>query len=227
MLSNIKLLFLSSFLNLSLYCQKLPEGFVFLSDQIPELKVELRYASKDNFMGRVIKGYHIGQKIVGTYHLAKALQKVQIKLKREGLGLKLFDAYRPQKAVDDFIQWSKISSDTLAKEKYYPNIPKDSLFNYGYIASKSGHSRGSTIDLTLIYLFGKKKGQELDMGGYWDYFNENSKYNFKLLSQEQKDNRRKLRNTMILNGFLPYEKEWWHFTLKNEPFSDKYFDFTP
>ena len=227
MLSNIKLLFLSSFLNLSLYCQKLPEGFVFLSDEIPELKVELRYASKDNFMGRVIKGYHIGQKIVGTYHLAKALQKVQIKLKRQGLGLKLFDAYRPQKAVDDFIQWSKISSDTLAKEKYYPNIPKDSLFNYGYIASKSGHSRGSTIDLTLIYLFGKKKGQGLDMGGYWDYFNENSKYNFKLLSQEQKDNRRKLRNTMILNGFLPYEKEWWHFTLKNEPFSDKYFDFTP
>ena len=227
MLSNIKLLFLSSFLNLSLYCQKLPEGFVFLSDEIPELKVELRYASKDNFMGRVIKGYHIGQKIVGTYHLAKALQKVQIKLKRQGLGLKLFDAYRPQKAVDDFIQWSKISSDTLAKEKYYPNIPKDSLFNFGYIASKSGHSRGSTIDLTLIYLFGKKKGQELDMGGYWDYFNENSKYNFKLLSQEQKDNRRKLRNTMILNGFLPYEKEWWHFTLKNEPFLDKYFDFTP
>ena len=227
MLSNIKLLFLSSFLNLSLYCQKLPEGFVFLSDQIPELTIELRYASRDNFMGRVIKGYQIGQKIVGTYHLAKALQKVQIKLKREGLGLKLFDAYRPQKAVDDFIQWSKISSDTLAKEKYYPNIPKDSLFNFGYIASKSGHSRGSTIDLTLIYLFGEKKGQELDMGGYWDYFNENSKYNFKLLSQEQKDNRRKLRNTMILNGFLPYEKEWWHFTLKNEPFSDKYFDFTP
>ena len=227
MLSNIKLLFLSSFLNLSLYCQKLPEGFVFLSDQIPELKVELRYASKDNFMGRVIKGYHIGQKIVGTYHLAKALQKVQIKLKREGLGLKLFDAYRPQKAVDDFIQWSKISSDTLAKEKYYPNIPKDSLFNFGYIASKSGHSRGSTIDLTLIYLFGKKKGQELDMGGYWDYFGKNSNYNFDLLSKKQKDNRRKLRNTMILNGFLPYEKEWWHFTLKNEPFSDKYFDFTP
>ncbi|MFL2597162.1 MAG: M15 family metallopeptidase, partial [Flavobacteriaceae bacterium] len=169
----------------------------------------------------------IGQKIVGTYHLAKALQKVQIKLKKEGLGLKLFDAYRPQQAVDDFIQWSKISSDTLAKEKYYPNIPKDSLFNYGYIASKSGHSRGSTIDLTLIYLFGEKRGQELDMGGYWDYFGKNSNYNFDLLSKKQKDNRRKLRNTMILNGFLPYEKEWWHFTLKNEPFSDKYFDFTP
>ena len=223
----IKLFFLVSLLNLSLYCQKLPEGFIFLSDQIPELIVELRYASKDNFMGREIKGYRIGQKIVGTYHLAKALQKVQIKLKKEGLGLKLFDAYRPQQAVDDFIQWSKISSDTLAKEKYYPNIPKDSLFNYGYIASKSGHSRGSTIDLTLIYLFGEKKGQELDMGGYWDYFNVNSKYNFKLLSQKQKDNRGILRNTMILNGFLPYEKEWWHFTLKNEPFSDKYFDFTP
>ena len=227
MLYNIKLLFLSSLLNLSLYCQKLPEGFVFLSDEIPELTVELRYASKDNFMGRVIKGYHIGQKIVGTYHLAKALQKVQIKLKKEGLGLKLFDAYRPQRAVDDFIQWSKISSDTLAKEKYYPNISKDSLFNYGYIASKSGHSRGSTIDLTLIYLFGNKRGQELDMGGYWDYFNENSNYNFEFLSKKQKNNRRRLRNTMILNGILPYEKEWWHFTIKNEPSLDKYFDIKP
>ena len=225
--SNIKLFFFGSLLNLSLYCQKLPEGFVFLSDEIPELIVELRYASKDNFMGREIKGYRIGQKIVGTYHLAKALQKVQIKLKKEGLGLKLFDAYRPQKAVDDFIQWSKILSDTLAKEKYYPNIPKDSLFSYGYIASKSGHSRGSTIDLTLIYLIGKKRGQELDMGGDWDYFGKNSNYNFKLISKKQKNNRKKLRNIMTLYGFSPYEKEWWHFTLKNEPFPDKYFDFTP
>ena len=224
---NFKLFFLVSLVNLSLYCQKLPEGFVFLSEEIPELVVELRYASKDNFMGREIKGYHIGQKIVGTYYLAKALKKVQIKLKKEGLGLKLFDAYRPQQAVDDFILWSKNWSDTLAKQKYYPHIPKDSLFNYGYIASKSGHSRGSTIDLTLIYLFGEKRGQELDMGGNWDYFGKNSNYNFNLLSKKQKNNRKKLRNTMILNGFFPYEKEWWHFTLKNEPFSDKYFDFTP
>tara|TARA_B100001175_G_scaffold43043_1_gene32345 strand:+ start:241 stop:924 length:684 start_codon:yes stop_codon:yes gene_type:complete len=224
---NFKLFFLVSLVNLSLYCQKIPKGFVFLSEEIPELVVELRYASKNNFMGREIKGYHIGQKIVGTYYLAKALKKVQIKLKKEGLGLKLFDAYRPQQAVDDFFLWSKNSSDTIAKQKYYPHIPKDSLFNYGYIASKSGHSRGSTIDLTLIYLFGEKRGQELDMGGNWDYFGKNSNYNFNLLSKKQKNNRKKLRNTMILNGFFPYEKEWWHFTLKNEPFPNKYFDFTP
>ncbi len=223
----IKLFFFSSLINWNVFCQKLPEGFVFLNNEISELLVELRYASKDNFMGRKIKGYQIGQKAVGSYDLAKALNKVQIKLKTEGIGIKLFDVYRPQRAVDDFVMWAKLPGDTIAKAKYYPQHRKECLFELGYIASKSGHSRGSTVDLTLIYLSGNKKGQELDMGGSWDYFGKSSYYDYKLMNRKQKKNRKKLRNIMLLNGFSPYEKEWWHFTLTKEPFPNKYFDFIP
>ncbi|MEK9612406.1 MAG: M15 family metallopeptidase [Flavobacteriaceae bacterium] len=205
---------------------KLPKGFVFLNDAIPELVVDLRYATPENFMGRPVEGYS-HSKIIGTLPLAEALTKVQKQLSTKKLGLKVFDAYRPQRAVDDFIRWSKVSSDTLKKNEYYPQLHKDSLFKLGYIASKSGHSRGSTVDLTLIYTTGKDKGIELDMGGSWDFFGNRSHFAFKEITPIQKANRTLLKTVMLEMGFVPYEKEWWHFTLQNEPYPNTYFDFIP
>ena len=205
--------------------QELPKEFVFLEDEIPNLIVELRYASRDNFMGKTVTGYRAKQKVIGTKTLARGLKKVQKKLKKHNLGLKIFDAYRPQRAVDEFIAWAKLPKDTITKSKYYPKTPKDRLFEMGYIASKSGHSRGSTVDLTLVYLNGNKKGEALDMGGDWDFFDLRSHFNFEELNTQQKENRKRLRDVMIASGFIPYDYEWWHFTVKNEPFPSDYFDF--
>jgi D-alanyl-D-alanine dipeptidase len=204
----------------------IPKGFVLLSDEVPDLLIDLRYATSENFMGRAVKGYS-RSRIIGTQPLAMALATVQKKISAKKLGLKVFDAYRPQQAVNDFIQWSKISSDTLKKNEYYPELSKDSLFKLGYIASKSGHSRGSTVDLTLVYTTGKNKGKELDMGGAWDFFGNRSHFYFKEVTPTQKANRILLRTIMSEAGFIPYEKEWWHFTLQNEPYPKTYFDFIP
>ncbi|MDA8644097.1 M15 family metallopeptidase [Flavobacteriaceae bacterium] len=223
----IKVIFLANLFVGGLFGQTLPEGFVFLKEHIPDLEVTLRYATSDNFMGRVVNGYLPNQKVVGTVLLAQALKKAQLKLKKEGLGIKIFDAYRPQRAVDHFVQWSQYPKDTLTKSKYYPQLPKDRLFELGYIAKKSGHSRGSTVDLTLVYLTGKNQGKVLDMGGDWDYFGKRSHYDFKPLNRLQKENRKRLREVMRAVGFKPYEKEWWHFTLSQEPFPNDYFDFVP
>jgi len=220
-----KLLLLTTLLFQSMLGQTLPKGFVFLENEIPHLKTELGYASSNNFTGRVIKGYKKGQKTIGTEALALALKQVQENLKPLGLGLKIFDAYRPQRAVNDFINWSKQPKDTLTKSIYYPKLAKDRLFDLGYIASRSGHSRGSTVDLTLIYLEGEKKGVVLDMGGVWDFFSIQSNYYYEGVSKKQKSNRKLLRETMKIAGFLPYDEEWWHFTLKEEPFPNLYFDF--
>jgi D-alanyl-D-alanine dipeptidase len=209
----------SQFLN-----AQLPEGFTALTDSIPDLLIELRYAGANNFMGRPVAGYNdsIG---IGTSALAHHLKKVQAELKLMGLGLKIYDAYRPQTAVNDFIRWSKIPSDTLTKHIYYPTLTKNRLFDLGFIASKSGHSRGSTVDLSLIYLKGKNKGKEVDMGGSWDFFGELSNFSYPAISEKQKANRNLLRELMLANGFKPYDKEWWHFTLNQEPFPQTYFNF--
>ena len=225
MSSKIKILFLLILFPLIMTGQTLPKGFTFLEDVIPGLIVELNYSTKKNFIGRPINGYKKGQKVIGTLSLAKALSKVQSKLNSVGLGIKIFDAYRPQRAVNDFVSWSKNTEDTIAKKNYYPEFTKNSLFELGYIATKSGHSRGSTVDLTLIYISGEKKGEVLDMGGNWDYFGERSHYNFKQIRKIQRENRKILRTAMISEGFKPYEKEWWHFTIIKEPFPDQYFDF--
>lgn len=201
-------------------------GFIDLQKVNPTLQVELRYASSKNFMGRKVKGYSF-QRAYGTEGLAQALQKVQSKLAQQGLGLKIYDAYRPQRAVDDFISWAEQKEDTLQKEKYYPHIDKKNLFNAGYIAKRSGHSRGSTVDLTLIKIEGPQKNEELDMGGTWDFFGERSHFNYSNISDKQKANRKLLRSVMVSAGFSSYEKEWWHFTLKNEPYPNTYFDFIP
>ena len=166
MLLNIKTLFVCLFISYNLSGQLLPEGFVFLDEEIPNIKVELKYATKNNFTGKIVEGYHSNQKAIGTIALSEALSKIQKKLNSKGLGIKIYDAYRPQRAVNEFISWSKNPKDTINKQIYFPELPKERLFELGYIATKSGHSRGSTIDLTLIRL----KGDALDMGGEWDYF---------------------------------------------------------
>ena len=204
---------------------QLPSGFTVLNNQIPELEVELRYSTSKNFMGRRVKAYY-SDIAIGSIALAKQLKKVQAELKPMGFGIKIFDAYRPQTAVNDFIKWSKIPNDTISKKEYYPNLKKNTLFDLGFISKKSGHSRGSTVDLTLIYLGEDKKGKELDMGSSWDFFGDISNYDSSKISEIQKLNRKLLRDVMISNGFKPYEKEWWHFTLINEPFPDTYYDFS-
>lgn len=207
-----------------LSAQKLPEGFTYLKKENPTLILDLRYATSENFTGKIVTGY-TSEKAIGTKALSIALRKVQALLRSKGLGLKVFDAYRPQSAVDAFILWAASPSDTLKKREYYPNLKKEDLFELGYIAEKSGHTRGSTIDVTLVYLKGRRKGKEIDMGGKWDYFGEASHFNYQKISPKQMENRRLLRDLMIEGGFNPYEKEWWHFSLKNEPFPTTYFDF--
>ena len=140
-----------------------------------------------------------------------------------GLSLKIFDAYRPQQAVDHFVRWAEAVNDTLMKQYYYPDVKKLDLFRRGFIASKSGHTRGSTVDLSIVDV---KTNKELDMGSSYDFFGEASHPFFKNITPNQKKNRMLLRNIMIKNGFIPYDNEWWHFTLKEEPYPTTYFNFT-
>ena len=201
--------------------QHKPDDFVYLLDLEPSIKIELRYFSNNNFIGQPIDGYHRSTIIVSK-PTEIALQKVQNDLEKKGLGLKIFDAYRPQQAVNHFVRWAKVLNDTLMKQSYYPDVPKSELFKRGYIASKSGHSRGSTVDLTLIDL---DTGNELDMGSPYDFFGVQSHPFYKKITDKQRKNRMLLRRVMLKNGFKPYENEWWHFTLRDEPFPNQYFDF--
>ncbi len=212
------------FIQFSFSQQGLEKGFVYLDKFIPNIFFDLRYGSEDNFTGKVVKGYE-NVRPISTTEMAKALKEVQIYLELRGLGLKIFDTYRPQKAVDYFFEWSKVKTDTLMKSKYYPNEKKENLFKNGYISKLSGHSRGSSVDLTIIYLLGQKAGEEIDMGSSWDYFGEKSSISTTKINLIQQKNRLILKNLMEMFGFIPYEKEWWHFTLKDEPFPNKYFDF--
>lgn len=204
--------------------QDLPMGFDYIAKYLPNMVIELRYASSDNFMGRTVVGYQNPKKVL-TIETLCALQKVQEVLKKNGLTLKLFDGYRPQAAVDDFIRWTLDSNDTLNKAYYYPSINKIKLFDLGYIAKRSGHSRGSSVDVTLAFREGPSKGKELDMGSSWDFFGPISRIGTTLITNQQLANRKLLREVMISHGFLPYAKEWWHFTLKDEPFPNTYFSF--
>ena len=193
----------------------------FLSDEVQPIQTDVRYFSADNFVGEVITGYN-AEKILMTLEAALALAAIQIELGERGLGLKVFDAYRPQQAVDDFARWAEDINDTSTKAEYYPNIAKQDLFSLGYIAAQSGHSRGSTVDLTLVELI---TGDELDMGAPWDLFDPISWPTSLEVSLPQKSNREILREIMLRYGFNPLREEWWHFTLDDEPFPDTYFDF--
>ena len=215
------ILFLSILTYASLSAQKIHKDFVFLSDIDETIQFELRYLGNNNFIGKAIDGYS-RDCIVMTKKTAFALKKVQQILLKEGLSLKIFDAYRPQQAVDHFVRWAKQTNDTLMKKEYYPDVPKSELFTQGYIAGKSGHSRGSTVDLTII---NSTSGSELDMGSPYDFFGKKSHPFSKNIKKNQQENRLYLRRIMLANGFKPIESEWWHFTLKKEPFPTTYFNF--
>lgn len=195
--------------------------FVLLSEAVPDIILEIRYFSTFNFIGDRIDGYDEPVALV-TRETAAALKKVSAELAGKGFRLKVFDAYRPQKAVDHFMRWALDAEDIRMKQYFYPGLEKEVLIPQGYIAEHSGHSRGSTVDLTL---FDMKTGNDADMGGAFDYFGELSHPDYRGITDEQFQNRMILRNAMLAHGFRPLAEEWWHFTLGNEPFPDTYFTF--
>ena len=207
--------------------------FVNITDIIPDAILEIRYYSTYNFVGTRVDGY-LEPIALMTKQAADSLKAVSDDLKQQGYRLKIYDAYRPQCAVDHFLRWGADINDTLMKPYFYPEIPRDKLFDLGYIARRSGHSRGSTVDLTL---FDMNTEKEVDMGGTFDWFGVRSHPDFggnpntgkykpnDQITAEQFHNRMILRQAMLRHGFKPYDEEWWHFTLKNEPFPDTYFTF--
>lgn len=207
-------------LGLNTFAQ-LPEGFVVVNEVIPDLDVELRYFGSNNFVGKPIDGYETNKLIV-TRPTANAIKLVHEELQNQNLCLKVYDGYRPQRAVNHFVKWARDINDTINKQLFYPHVNKQNLFKAGYIASKSGHSRGSTLDLTII---DGNTGIAIDMGSPYDYFGEESWVSYSSISEEQKANRQLLQNIMLKHGFRNYPKEWWHFTLRGEPFPNTYFDF--
>lgn len=209
------------FTSIVIQSQNLPEGFSYVKDIDPTILRELRYCNHNNFVGIPVNGYNDDVLITSTL-TAKALKKVQAELTKKGYSLKVFDAYRPQTAVNHFVKWARVINDTLMKQQYYPNLNKRHLFKLGYIATKSGHSRGSSVDLTIVNI---KTGKELDMGSPYDFFGVSSHITFQKLTKNQKKNRSLLQQSMKKFGFRPYKNEWWHFTLRNEPFPNTYFDF--
>lgn len=202
----------------------LPEGFVYLKDFIPDVVLEMRYCTDDNFIGKPVDGYHSPQCVISK-EAALALKKVQDDLKRFSLSLKIYDAYRPQSAVDHFVRWAKDIKDTKMKERYYPDVEKKNLFRDGYIASKSSHSRGSAVDLTIVFFDETGNACELDMGTGFDFFSPESWPVDPTMKPDERACRMLLQLIMEKHGFRHYEKEWWHFTLDNEPYPDTYFDF--
>ena len=198
-----------------------PSGFVVLADFVPDIIQEIRYHSSYNFIGERIDGYEEPVALLSR-EAARALKDVSRELFVKGYRLKVFDAYRPARAVRQFVLWGLEDTDVRMKPYFYPDLEKQELFVKGYIAKQSSHSRGSTVDLTLLEM---KTGKEADMGGPFDYFSELSHPDYKGITDEQFENRMLLRNAMLRNGFLPYDCEWWHFTLDNEPHPDTYFEF--
>ena len=196
-------------------------NFVDIQQAIPDIEVDVRYFGEDNFVGASIDGYGVAM-VYLTRAAAEALRSVQNQLSQFGLGLKVFDGYRPQVAVDHFVRWAQDLDDTKMKQRYYPAVDKENLFGDGYIAERSGHSRGSTVDLTIVTL---ASGEELDMGTGWDFFDVMSWPSSTRVTAAQAANRMRLRTIMLKNGFRPLQEEWWHFTLENEPFPDRYFEF--
>lgn len=230
---------------ISFTCSALPSPFVYLSEVDPSIIQEIRYAGSHNFVGRPIVGYQQATCIL-TRETAFALKEIQHQLLKKNLSLKVYDCYRPVSAVFDFWQWSTQSKDTAMKAEFYPRINKDQLFKLGYIAKQSGHSRGSTVDLTVVDLNNLQQDEyqpqlklkecyaplkqrfrdnSLDMGSGFDCLDKVAFVNNQSISQQAKKNRLFLQQIMLKNGFVPYPKEWWHFTLKKEPFPHTYFNF--
>lgn len=198
----------------------LPEGFVYVLDVCPDIEQDIRYFTDNNFLGCPVDGYRAPRAIL-TREAAQALKKAASKARCNGLRLRIYDCYRPQRAVDHFVRWAEDVADQKNKAIYYPDVNKADVFELGFIAKRSGHSRGSTVDLTLV----DENGRELDMGGIFDFFGELSHPDYQGVSVEQFQNRMLLREIMVSSGFAPLKEEWWHFTLKDEPYKEEYFDF--
>ena len=222
-------------------CGDAPEGFVQLAEAVPDAILEIRYYSTYNFVGDRIRGYERPTALL-TREAAAALKAASDELKEQGYRLKIYDAYRPRRAVAHFAEWAKKTDDIRMKPFFYPDVDKSLLFEKGYIAEKSGHSRGSTVDLTL---FDMKTGKELDMGGTFDWFGRESHPDWcgnpetkeytgdfpgdtpptgDKINAAQFRNRMLLRSVMLKHGFKPNAQEWWHFTLEREPYPETYFD---
>lgn len=201
-----------------------PGDFVDLSDHTPSVLLELRYATAENFVGSVVDGYEKPRAWL-TKPAADALNDAQLKLLPMGFSLKLYDAYRPQRAVTHFVRWAQDLEDTKMKASYYPDVPKSELFARGYIALESGHSRGSAVDVTLVKRTAQGDWAEVDMGSLWDYFGDQSAPDSNEVSARASALRSLLRAVMTTCGFDPYEQEWWHFSFSEEPYPETYFDF--
>lgn len=225
---------------------EMPDDFVEIRQVIPEAVMDIRYYTEHNFVGSRIDGYQ-APKCYLTRQAAQALAGVQADLKPFGLGIKIYDCFRPQRAVDHFVRWAEDIHDTATRTEFYPTVDKKNLFRDGYIASRSSHSRGSTVDLSIVelpaapqpdFVLGEtvqKKcflpreerfpDNSIDMGTGFDCFHELSHPENPELGLRQRVNRLLLKTLMEKHGFVYYDKEWWHFTLKNEPYPDTYFDF--
>ena len=241
----ISFLFCIPFFISSCSDNKAPEGFVDIQKVIPDVIMDIRYYGPHNFVGEKVDGY-LAPKCMLTRQTAEALALVQKDLAPFSMSLKIYDCYRPQRAVNHFVRWAKEIDNTKTKKEFYPTVDKANLFKDGYIDSKSGHSRGSTVDLTIVPLPASKQpeyipGQKLaecylpaeqrfadntiDMGTGFDCFHELSHTANKNIRELQNNNRQLLKILMEKHGFKNYDLEWWHYTLKNEPYPDTYFDF--
>ena len=198
-----------------------PKGFVFVQDAVPEAQLDIRYFGTNNFLGVRADGYEAAQAILSVEAAAK-LKAVSRDLQKKGYGLKVFDAYRPERAVRHFVRWAEDAGDTRMKAQFYPDVDKAMLFEEGYIGRRSGHSRGSVVDVTLVDL---KSGQEVDMGSAFDLFGKVSHHGAAGITKAQAANRAMLRAAMEAHGFERLEKEWWHYRLKDEPHPKTFFDF--
>ncbi len=197
------------------------DDFVVVSDVVPGIRSDAKYATSDNFTGQPVDGY-LANKVVGTKALAEALERAHGKARSRGFGLLLWDGYRPQRAVDAFIRWAQQPEDGRTKQRHYPNIDRADMFKNGYVATRSGHSRGSTVDLTLYDL---ATGELLQVGGDHDLMDPISHHGAAGITELETSNREFLRSVMETCGFQSYALEWWHYTLKDEPYPDAYFDF--
>jgi D-alanyl-D-alanine dipeptidase len=197
------------------------DDFVFVDELVPGIRWDAKYATWDNFTGKPVDGY-LANRIVGTRALCAALRRAQEDAASRGFGLLLWDGYRPQRAVDHFIRWSREPEDGRTKVRHYPNIDRAAMFEQGYVATKSGHSRGSTVDLTLYHL---ATGELAPMGGHHDLMDPVSHHGAEGITPVEARSRQQLCSVMENCGFGRYDREWWHYTLNDEPYPDTYFDF--
>jgi zinc D-Ala-D-Ala dipeptidase len=197
------------------------DDFAFVDELVPGIRWDAKYATWDNFTGKPVDGY-LANRIVGTRALCAALEQAQKKAESLGFGLLLWDGYRPQRAVDCFIRWSQQPEDGRTKQRHYPNINRAEMFAKGYVATRSGHSRGSTVDLTMFAL---ATGELAAMGGDHDLMDPISHHGAAGITPAETKNREHLCSLMEDSGFARYDNEWWHYTLRDEPHPDEYFDF--